>query len=317
MVRRRFLSVLGGLAILLAIFLLYRVFNNQDPVVLATAITSVSPHALVSAGLFTAGSFAAISGLEYLAIRHMRAEVPLGRIVATACAAVGIGHAVGLAAFSSGAIRYRMYRRAGHNVLLVSKVLLFSGLSTVCGFAGVGGFSLVWQADRLAPVLGTTPNVMRGAGVVMLGMLACYFAGCVLSRSRALPLGARFYIRVPAAGLAALQIIGANINVFCIVGALYACLRDFTEVMYPMIATLYVGSEMTALIGHVPGGWGVLEFIATTTLSGGEILAGIVLFRAVYYLVPLFVGLLIFLIDEIIARRKQDDLAAPPITNAT
>jgi uncharacterized membrane protein YbhN (UPF0104 family) len=76
---------------------------------------------------------------------------------------------------------------------------------------------------------------------------------------------------------------------------------------------------MTALIGHVPGGWGVLEYITTTSLSGGEVLAGIVLFRAVYYLVPLLLGLVVFLVDEIVSRHKQDEEipSRNPVTNAT
>ena len=62
---------------------------------------------------------------------------------------------------------------------------------------------------------------------------------------------------------------------------------------------------MSAVVGHVPGGWGLLEFIVTNALSGdGQVLSGIVLFRAVYYLFPLFVGLLIFLIDEVRGRRR-------------
>jgi len=99
MVRHKILSAIGGLAVVVAIFLLYRVFSNQDPAALKEAVTSVSTRTLALAGAFATGSFVAISILEYLAVRH---------IVATAVAAIGIGHTVGLAALSSGAIRYRM-----------------------------------------------------------------------------------------------------------------------------------------------------------------------------------------------------------------
>ena len=112
MMRHKILSAIGGLAILLAIFLLYRVFSHQDPAALRDAVTSVTAHTLTLAGLFTAGSFTAISVLEYLAVRHTQAPVPLRRIVATAVAAIGIGHTLGLAALSSGAIRYRKIGRA-------------------------------------------------------------------------------------------------------------------------------------------------------------------------------------------------------------
>lgn len=108
MVRHKILSAIGGLAVVVAIFLLYRVFSNQDPAALKEAVTSVSTRTLALAGAFATGSFVAISILEYLAVRHTRAPVSVRRIVATAVAAIGIGHTVGLAALSSGAIRYRM-----------------------------------------------------------------------------------------------------------------------------------------------------------------------------------------------------------------
>ena len=319
MMRHKILSAIGGLAILLAIFLLYRVFSHQDPGALREAVTSVSLHTLALAGLLAAGSFTAIAVLEYLAVRHTQTPVPLRRVIATAVAAIGIGHTIGLAALSSGAIRYRMYGRAGHGIMFVGKVLLFSGISTACGFAGTGGVALLWRAESLAPLLRISPDLVRGVGAGMLGVLGAYFLLCVVLRSRTVAVGQKFAIRVPNGRVAALQIVSANTNVLCIAGALYACLRDFTDVTYSMIAALYVSSDMTALIGHVPGGWGVLEYITTTSLSGTEVLAGVVLFRAVYYLVPLVVGLVVFFVDEIISYHRQDENVSSthPVTNVT
>jgi uncharacterized membrane protein YbhN (UPF0104 family) len=212
-----------------------------------------------------------------------------------------------------------MYGRAGLGILFVGKVLLFSGISTACGFAGVGGIALLWQAESLAPLLGIAPGVVRGVGAVMLGVLAAYLITCVILPPQAIAVGKKFTIRIPNGGVAALQILGANTNVLCIVGTLYVCLRGFTDVTYSMIAALYVSSDVMALIGHVPGGWGVLEYVTTTSLGGKDVLAGVVLFRAVYYLIPLVLGLFIFLIDEIISYRKHDEEipSRNPVTNAT
>jgi uncharacterized membrane protein YbhN (UPF0104 family) len=319
MLRHKILSVVGGLAILLALFLLYRVFSVQDPAALRDAVTSVSMQTLALASAFTLGSFAAISVLEYLAVRHALASISVRRIIATAWAAIGIGHTIGLAALSSGAIRYRMYGRAGLGVFFVGKVLLFSAISTACGFSGIGGAALLWQAERLAPLLGIGPSLVRGVGITMLGLLMAYFLTCLLIRSQEVTIGRRLVIRVPSGRVAAIQIAGANTNVLCIAGALYICLRDFADVTYSMIAALYVSSDMTSLIGHVPGGWGVLEYIVTTTIVDGEVLAGVVLFRSVYYLAPLLLGLIVFIVDEVISHYRQDDemSSTHSVTNAT
>jgi uncharacterized membrane protein YbhN (UPF0104 family) len=318
-VRRRILSILGGVAILFAIFLLYRVFSRQDATVLWTALSSVSIQTLAIAAVFTFGNFMSIVFLEYLAVRNTKEPMSRWRIAATAVTAIGVSHAVGLAALSGAAIRYRMYGRAGSGLLFVGKVLLFSGLSTSCGFAGVGGVSLLLQADTLAPVLGTEPVAARGIGLLLLAVLVAYFACCVVSRSGPILRGRRIHLQLPKARIAALQIIGANTNVLCITGVMYTCLHGFADVSYPTVATLYVSSEVTSLIGHVPEGWGILEYLATVMLGGGPVLAGIILYRTLYYLFPLLVGLAILLIDEITTHRRRIDNSSSrqPVTNVT
>jgi uncharacterized membrane protein YbhN (UPF0104 family) len=66
---------------------------------------------------------------------------------------------------------------------------------------------------------------------------------------------------------------------------------------------------MSALVGHVPGGWGVIEYIVTNALDGPHVLAGLIIFRASYYLLPLTVGVAIFILDEVTGRRMSRRMA--------
>ncbi len=65
------------------------------------------------------------------------------------------------------------------------------------------------------------------------------------------------------------------------------------------MAAVYVGSNATGLIGHVPGGWGVLEFGVSSFLPGTRLMAGLLVFRIVYYLVPFLIGICTLLADEL------------------
>jgi uncharacterized membrane protein YbhN (UPF0104 family) len=60
-------------------------------------------------------------------------------------------------------------------------------------------------------------------------------------------------------------------------------------------AALFVDSEASAILAHVPGSLGLLEYVFATAFSGPGVVTELLLFRAIYYLLPLFVGVAIWL----------------------
>jgi len=302
--RHKFLALLGVAATLLGVYLLVRIFRKHDFAAILATAASVPVTDLLLAGFFTVASFACIAAIEMLGIVHCGRAVRIRRIIATAVGAIGIGHAVGLAALSSGAIRYRMYGRAGLDFVSTGKIVVFAGLTLVCGLATVGGMALLWQAATLAPLVGLSPTLLRGVGTAALLLVGVYLVMCTYSTRRVLPLWKNESIKVPRGNLAIAQVVLGSLNILCIGGVLYAALRSFVPVEYATAAALYVSSDITALTAHVPGGWGVLEYIVTSVLGEEHVLAGIVLYRAIYYLVPLGAGLVIFVGDELIGRRR-------------
>ena len=54
----------------------------------------------------------------------------------------------------------------------------------------------------------------------------------------------------------------------------------------------------------MPGGWGVLEYVFANAFYGHGVVTGLLLFRTIYYLLPLFVGFAFWLADELAARRE-------------
>lgn len=305
MSRQAILTAVGIAATCIGLFLLYRVFQKNDLREVMAVVASVSPLVVVITVLLTSCSFACIAVLEMLAVKYAGQPVPTGRIAATAVAAIGIGHAIGLAALSSGAIRYRMYSHAGMKLLSVGKVVVFSGISVTSGYALVGGVTMLWRGDFLGPLLGISPATVQMAAVGILSTLASYLLLCAFLRRTLTIRSHRF--RLPTLKLALGQVAVSSTNLLCVAAVLYTALRGFTSVDYSVVAMLYVGSDMSAVVGHVPGGWGLLEFIVTNALSGGghQVLSGLVLFRAIYYLLPLLVGLLVFAADELHSRRAN------------
>ena len=56
---------------------------------------------------------------------------------------------------------------------------------------------------------------------------------------------------------------------------------------------------------HAPGGLGVLETIMLHLLPGANVLAALVLFRVIYYLLPLCFGVPLFALSEAMLGRER------------
>ena len=64
-------------------------------------------------------------------------------------------------------------------------------------------------------------------------------------------------------------------------------------------------ANATTMITHVPGGLGVIESVVMFLLPGANLIGSVLVFRFVYFLVPLFLGSLTFAVSEIAFRRAD------------
>ena len=110
--------------IAIAAIVLWRKLSEVDPSGVAASFTAISGSALMLAGLFTAGAFLSMALYEVQMLRYLRPLAGWQRPFLTALIAYPIGHAVGLGAFSGGAIRYRIYSAAGYSASDIGKLIL-------------------------------------------------------------------------------------------------------------------------------------------------------------------------------------------------
>lgn len=290
-------AALGALATLLGLYLLYRVFQRYEMNDLVAALREMHPSAVALAGLCTILTFLGFGVAEYLAVGYAKGKPPAAlTVLRVAVAGLGVGHSIGLAALSSGAIRYRMYTRRGLDLVDVAKVIFFSGVTVALGILITAATLILLRTELVAELVQVPSGTLVLMAVAFAALAAAYPVLCAIRRR---PIRLRHTsIRLPKPRLALAQMGIGALNQMLIVATFYACLAPFTKASFLPIAALYVGADATAVISHVPGGWGVLEYIVLHFLNEPRLIAGIVAFRAIYYLVPLFVGLTVFLADE-------------------
>lgn len=297
-------GLLGVLATALGLFLLYRVFQRYEMSELLTSFHKMPPTQIAWAGLCTTLAFLGFGFAEYLAVGYARGKPPAFLpVLRVAVAGLGVGHSIGLAALSSGAIRYRMYTRQGLDLVDVAKIIFFSGVTVAMGLMATGAALILLRVELVAKLVQVRPGILIAMAITFVALTIAYPVLCYVRRR---PIRfRRTSVRLPKPALALAQIGVGALNQMLIVATFYACLAPFTAQSFLPLAALYVGADATAVVSHVPGGWGLLEYIVLHFLNEPRLIAGIVAFRAIYYLAPLFVGLTVFLADESVHMLKD------------
>ena len=162
----------------------------------------------------------------------------------------------------------------------------------------------------------------RGIAVVILLVLASY-VGWVWSAPRALGKG-EWTVRLPNGPSTLLQIcIGIADLSFCGM-AMYMLLPNEPHVEFVTLAVVFVTATLLGFASHAPGGLGVFDaamLVALWEFDKEDLLAGLLLFRLLYYLCPFIVALTILGAREIWlnARQTQALPEAPsiPIVSVT
>ncbi|MFT4199060.1 MAG: bifunctional lysylphosphatidylglycerol flippase/synthetase MprF [Pseudoxanthomonas sp.] len=275
---------------------------------MVAAMQAVPWPRLALALLATAVSFAALAGYDHSSLRYAGARVP-GRIIAQASTiAYALSNSIGLGVFTGGAVRMRLYGAAGVDAPTVSKAIAFNALAFGLGITTVGAAGLVVDAAVLAPLLRMPAWALRGAGVLVLAAMGGFLWACHARPARL----ARWPL--PAAGLAWRQLLWSTLDIAAAAAVLW-CLLPAGVIGFPQFVGFYAAATVLGVVSHVPGGLGVFEAVMLVALGPhvpADALAGaLVLYRVVYYLLPLAVAMLLLVRHEL-ARNP----AAAPVAQA-
>jgi uncharacterized membrane protein YbhN (UPF0104 family) len=153
-------------------------------------------------------------------------------------------------------------------------------------------------AARAVPVPEGWEIGTRGLQILGFGLVAAaagYLALCATLHDRAWKIRGH-EIRLPPLRLALLQIALSAANWLTIAAILFVLLGE--KVPYVSVLGVFLLAAIAGAIAHIPAGLGVIEVVFLTvlgdTLPRHDIVAALVLYRAVYYLAPLAAALALY-----------------------
>jgi glycosyltransferase 2 family protein len=254
----------------------------RGPMLLLAFALSAGSHALY--GLFDQ------IGRVYTGHRLARLRVAMIAFVSYAFN-LNMGSLIGGVGF-----RYRLYSRFGLDNGTITRIMGLSIAANWLGYLLVAGVVFSLRVIAVPPgwEIGTDGLQWLGFGLVAIAL--GYLAACGLSPRRAWSVRGHEIV-LPSLRMASLQATIATANWLLIAALLYVLLRQ--QVPYSTVLAVFLVSAVAGVIAHIPAGLGVIELVFITLLGHrvphSELIAGLLAYRAVYYLVPLAVALVVFL----------------------
>jgi uncharacterized membrane protein YbhN (UPF0104 family) len=298
---KKFSILIPVIMLPLGAWLGYRTFGDRSGPEILAAIGAIPEMSVALAIGCAAASYVCLSLFDTLAVRAIGRDLPYRNIALTSFVSLGIGHTVGVAVMSSGALRYRFYSGFGLRAGEVGKIVVLCGLTVGLGLLGLAGLILIVRPDLGLGALGLSPLAARGIGALCLVLDAAYI---VVAWRKREPLSIRGHeIRLPSVRIACAQVAIGTVNFAFVAATLHQLLAGAAQ--YSEAVAAYVLGNMASLVSHVPGGLGVLEFMISKLVSHGNVIGALIAFRIVYFLVPLILASTLLLISEAVRWRKR------------
>lgn len=284
-----------GLLFLAVAALLVRYAREVDWGAVAAVMRRYEVSTLLQAAGLAAGSHAMYCCYDLIGRRQTGHRLPIPRVIATAF--VSYAFNLNLGALVGGvALRYRLYSRQGLAAGTITQVLALSLATNWLGYLVLAGGAFVVFPLALPPGWPVGVGTLRLIGLLLLALAAAYLLMCLLTQGRVWQVrGHRFTWPSGAMGLLQLAISASNWAL--IAGVVTVLLNGRLD--YPTVLGVLLIAAVAGVVAHVPAGLGVLEAVFIALLSHrvaqAELIGALLAYRAIYYLVPLGLALVVYL----------------------
>ena len=163
----------------------------------------------------------------------------------------------------------------------------------------VGAAALLWGARPVAHVLHLPILLLQIGAVLVLAGATILIVLCRDGRERLL--FGRIQLRLPSASLALQQLLFSAVDIAATAGVLWFLLPSGV-IDFPAFVGFFAIAIVLGVLSHVPGGLGVFEAIMLVALRdrlpAETLAAALVLYRVIYYVLPLCLALALLVVHE-------------------
>jgi len=253
--------------------------------------------------LFTFLSYWVLSGYDWMALRYLGRQLPYVTVVWATFCSCAISYTVGVNLLSGGSVRYRIYAAAGLSAGDVIRITLFGMVAFSVGTSVVAAMALCLRPDVIAEFTGISSVVLWNIGFFTLSFCIAFLV-ITFCKQTPIKIG-RWKIKLPSFQITLSQLMVSVVDMIFAGGCLYILLSE-PNIPFVGFLIVYSLSFIAGMISHVPGGLGVFDGMILLafkdSLPAESLAAGLVVYRIVYYLIPLVLATAILAVREVMER---------------
>jgi uncharacterized membrane protein YbhN (UPF0104 family) len=311
-VRRRLSWETIGIALSLVIiaaacFTLFKLLRDVDVGKFAGAIYATPIHAIAIAAALIAASYVCLTFYDFFALRTIgHTHIPYRIAALTGFLSYTIGHNLGATVFTGGVVRFRIYRAWGLGLIDVAKVAFVTGLTFWLGNAVVLGIGIAYAPDVAGSINQLPAWANRAIALAVLAAIAAYLMW-LLPRPRVIGRDG-WTLTLPSARSTLVQIGIGIADLGLAAFAMFTLISVHTPVDVAQAVIAFVFSALLGFLSHAPGSLGVFDaamLVALPQVEKEQLLAALVIFRGLYFIVPFCIAVLLFGLRELLVSAKS------------
>ena len=269
-------------------------------------LSSLPVDQVVLSIVLTLLGYLVMTGYDTLAFEYIRHPLPYRKIALASFIGYAFNNNIGMSGLVGGSLRYRLYSAWRLSAVEIAKVIAFCTLSFWLGFVLLGGSLFIAAPPDVPSTVHLAFNSFRVLGIVLLIPALLYFLWISIRRE---PVRIRQWeFELPTFGVFVAQVTISAIDWLIAGAVLYILLPDQLPISFARFLSIFFLAQIAGVASNIPGGIGIFEAVILLFLSpffpASAILGSLVAFRAIYYILPLFVATLLLATHEILEKRE-------------
>jgi uncharacterized membrane protein YbhN (UPF0104 family) len=279
---------------------LFRLLRDIDIDKVVAALRATSLETVLTAGIFVVCGYITLTFYDLFSLRTIGWHSVPYRIAAFASfTSYTIGHNLGATVFTGGAVRFRIYSAWGLGLIDVAKIAFVTGLTFWLGNAFVLGIGMAYAPEAASVLNQFPPWLNRAIALTGLAVVAGYviwLLPCprVLGRDN-------WQVTLPNAPLTLVQIGIGVLDLGAGALAMYTLLPEHPSVDFTTVFIIFVTATLLGFLSHTPGSLGVFDaamLLGLPEYEKEQLLASLLIFRLLYFVLPLGLAVLALSIRE-------------------
>lgn len=298
--------VVGAIIFLCALLALYNELKHFHYRDILKSLAGISQKSILLALLFTLCNYCVLMLYEIEGFYYIKNPLQKIKIGLAAFIAFAFSNNVGFYAISGSAVRFRLYSAWGLSTQEITKLISYSSaLAFWLGLSAICGVMFIIEPLEIPGLFHIPVESTRILGILFLSVVTAFL---IFSVFRKEPIRlSNWEFEIPPLWLTVLLVFTAASDWVLFASVLYVLIPVGSSISFPLFLCFFLLAQLAGLISHVPGGLGVFEtvflFVLPHRIPAGAVIGSLVVFRFIYYLLPLVLAAILLGVHEFYERR--------------